>query len=122
MFGKYHYQYLVPQEEVAIEATGLFVTPFLLSHDNPYESTAFLVRNQSQYILYLGDTGADEIEKSNRMANLWDHVAPLIKNGQLKAIMIEASYGNSTPNSSLYGHLNPVWLMEDDHAPINRSI
>ena len=113
VIGKYQYHYLVPKEEIAVEGTSLFVTPFLLSHDNPNESTAFLVRNQCQYILYLGDTGADKIEKSNRLAELWAHIAPLIKNGQLKSIMIEASFGNDVPNSSLYGHLTPNWLMEE---------
>jgi cAMP phosphodiesterase len=113
VIGKYHYTYLVPEEEVSVEGTSLFITPFLLSHDNPYESTAFLVRNYCQYILYLGDTGADKIEKSNRIANLWNHIAPLIKNGQLKSIMIEVSFTNDMPNSSLYGHLNTKWLMEE---------
>jgi len=47
---KYTYQTLVPTKEIAIENTGLFVTPFVLSHVKPYESTAFLVRNQNSYL------------------------------------------------------------------------
>lgn len=40
------------------------VKAFSLSHVNPFESTAFLIKNENDYALYLGDTGPDEVEKA----------------------------------------------------------
>ena len=110
---KYTYKTLVPTTEIAIDNTGLFVTPFVLSHVKPYESTAFLVRNQNSYLLYLGDTGADKVEQSEQLAALWKAVAPLVMNNQLKAIFIEVSFDNSVPEKALFGHLTPNLLMEE---------
>ena len=39
------------------------VQAFPLSHVNPYESTAFLIKKDNNAILYLGDTGPDSVEK-----------------------------------------------------------
>jgi 3',5'-cyclic-nucleotide phosphodiesterase len=111
--GKYQYQYLVPEKEIEVPEAGVFVTPFVLSHVKPYESTAFLVRNQSDYLLYLGDTGPDEVEHSTQLANLWNHIAPLIQKKQLKFIFIEVSFSNKVADASLYGHLTPKWLMKE---------
>lgn len=113
VIGKYNYQYLVPEKEIEVPEAGVFVTPFVLSHVKPYESTAFLVRNQSDYLLYLGDTGPDEVEHSTQLANLWNHIAPLIQKKQLKGILIEVSFSNKVPDTSLYGHLTPKWLMKE---------
>jgi len=110
---KYTYQSLVPTKEIPIDNTGLFVTPFVLSHVKPYESTAFLVRNQNSYLLYLGDTGADKVEQSEQLAALWKAVAPLVMNNQLKAIFIEVSFDNSVSEKALFGHLTPSLLMEE---------
>ena len=110
---KYKYQNLVPTKEIAIDNTGLFVTPFVLSHVKPYESTAFLVRNQNSYLLYLGDTGADRVEQSEQLATLWKTIAPLVMSKQLKAIFIEVSFDNSVPEKALFGHLTPNLLMEE---------
>ena len=110
---KYSYQTLIPKVEVPIDKTGLFVTPFVLSHVKPYESTAFLIRNQNSYLLYLGDTGADKVEQSQQLAALWKYVAPLVMNKQLKGIFIEVSFDNSIPEKALFGHLTPNLLMEE---------
>lgn len=111
--GKYQYQYLVPEKEIEVATAGVYVTPFVLSHVKPYESTAFLVRNQSAYLLYLGDTGPDKVEQSTQLANLWNHIAPLIQKKQLKSIFIEVSFSNKVADGSLYGHLTPNWLMKE---------
>ena len=111
--GKYQYQYLTAGQAIEVPTTGLTVTGFSLSHVNPYESTAFLVHNNNDYLLYLGDTGADTVERSNKLWNLWTQIAPLIKNKQLKAIFIEVSFDNSLPDKSLFGHLNPKLFMEE---------
>jgi cAMP phosphodiesterase len=72
-----------------------------------------LVRSNDSYILYLGDTGADEIEKSHNMKNLWETIAPLVKTKKLKAIMIEVSFPNEQPDKTLFGHLTPRLLMNE---------
>ncbi len=113
ILNKYTYQPLLVQTEIAIPNTDLKVTPFSLSHVNPYESSAFLVRNNNDYLLYLGDTGADTVEKSNKLATLWTAIAPLVKTGKLKGIMIEVSFDNSMPDKALFGHLTPKLLMQE---------
>ena len=110
---KYSYQTLTPKLEISIDNTGLLVTPFVLSHVKPYESTAFLVRNQDAYLLYLGDTGADRVEQSDQLAQLWQTIAPLVIQNQLKAIFIEVSFDNSVSEKALFGHLTPNLLMEE---------
>jgi cAMP phosphodiesterase len=109
---KYHYKALEPGNEVAIDNTSMQVQVFPLSHSN-LTSTAFLVRSNDSYILYLGDTGADEIEKSHNMQNLWETIAPLVKAKKLKAIMIEVSFPNEQPDKTLFGHLTPRLLMNE---------
>jgi 3',5'-cyclic-nucleotide phosphodiesterase len=84
---KYTYQTLAPTKEIAIENTGLFVTPFVLCHVKPYES--------------------------EQLAALWKTVAPLVMNKQLKGIFIEVSFDNSIPEKALFGHLTPNLLMEE---------
>ncbi len=123
---KYHYSAMTPGVESAITQTSLSVKAFPLSHGNPYQSTAFLVRspgeppknaqggparNAEAFLLYLGDTGADSIERSDKLHLLWTEVAPLVKSRQLKAIFIEVSFSNQQPDKQLFGHLTPKWLM-----------
>ncbi len=111
--NKYTYQTLIPGKETALNNTSLFVTPYLLSHVSPNESTAFLIRHKNNYLLYLGDTGADSIEKSTRLLQLWKVVAPLIRDKKLKGIFIEVSFSNEQSESSLFGHLTPKLLMDE---------
>ncbi|WP_245917095.1 3',5'-cyclic-nucleotide phosphodiesterase [Mucilaginibacter yixingensis] len=110
--GKYHYSVLAPGAFVKIDHTDMQVQAFPLSHSNLI-STAFLVRNGSNYLLYLGDTGADEVEKSQNFKHLWDAVAPLVKAHQLKALMIEVSFPDEQPDKFLFGHLTPHWLIKE---------
>ena len=63
--------------------------------------------------MYLGDTGADTVEKSSKLAELWTAVAPLVKSKKLKAIFIEVSFDNSMPDKALFGHLTPKLLMQE---------
>ncbi|HTE02307.1 MAG TPA: 3',5'-cyclic-nucleotide phosphodiesterase [Mucilaginibacter sp.] len=109
---KYHYQTLIPDNETKVENTELTVKAFPLSHSN-LTSTAFLVRNNDNYILYLGDTGPDEIEKSHSLHDLWATIAPLIREKKLKAMMIEVSFPDEQPDKTLFGHLTPHWLMKE---------
>ena len=109
---KYHYKVLRPGEETPIENTEMTVKAFPLSHSN-LTSSAFLVKSQDNYILYLGDVGPDEIEKSHDLELLWQSIAPLIKEKKLKAIMIEVSFPDEQSDRTLFGHLTPHWLMKE---------
>lgn len=113
ILNKYTYNYLTPSKEIEIPSTELKVTSYILSHVNPYESSAFLVRNNNSYLLYLGDTGADEVEKSNQLEQLWKAIANKVIAHTLKAIFIEVSFDNAMPDKSLYGHLTPRLLMQE---------
>jgi cAMP phosphodiesterase len=112
LLKKYHYQVLIPDSTILIKNTEMTVKAFLLSHSN-LQSTAFLVDNNGAYILYLGDTGPDEIEKSHNLHNLWQAIAPLIISKKLNAIMIETSFPDAQPDKTLFGHLTPHWLMKE---------
>ena len=113
ILNKYTYNYLTPNKEIEIPNTELSVTPYILSHVSPYESSAFLVRNNNSYLLYLGDTGADEVEKSNQLEQLWKAIADKVIAHSLKAIFIEVSFDNAIPDKALYGHLTPRLLMQE---------
>jgi cAMP phosphodiesterase len=110
--NKYHYGVLNPGKEVDVAGTALKVQVFPLSHAN-LQSTAFLVDNKGSYLLYLGDTGPDEIEKSTNLQALWQAIAPIVKSKKLKALMIEVSFPNEQPDKTLFGHLTPNWLMKE---------
>src|SRR6185437_13011744 len=68
---KYHYVTMQPGEEITADRTSLQVRAFPLSHGNPYESTAFLVRSGEDCLLYFGDTGADSVEHTDKMQRVW---------------------------------------------------
>ena len=112
---KYHFQTLNIDEETPLSNTNMTVKAFPLSHVNPFESTAFLIKNEDNYVLYLGDTGPDSVEKSNKLKALWTAVSPLVQNKQLKGIFIEVSFPNEQPDKFLFGHLTPNYLMTELH-------
>src|ERR1700754_943236 len=116
LLKKYHYVSLQPEQEIAADRTPLHVQAWPLSHGKPYESTAFLVRSGDNYLLYLGDTGADTVEQSDRLHSLWMGISPLVRSGKLKAIFIETSFPNEQPDRSLFGHLTPRLLMQEMQA------
>lgn len=112
---KYHFQTLNLGEETKITNTSMTVKAFALSHGNPFEGTAFLIQNDKDAVLYLGDTGPDSVEKSDKLSLLWQSVAPLIQSKRLRGIFIEVSFPNEQPDNSLFGHLTPNHLMEEFH-------
>jgi cAMP phosphodiesterase len=113
MLGKYHYTTLQEGIATLVPNTSLSLTAYELSHVNPYKSSAALVRHDNHYLLYLGDTGADRVEKSNQLEKLWRNIAPLIKQKQLNSILIEVSFPNKQPENLLFGHLTPNLLLEE---------
>lgn len=117
---KYHYTVFTPGVETPVENTEMQVTAYPLAHSN-LTSTAFLLKNRDSYLLYLGDTGSDELEKSQNLKQLWTAIAPLIKSHQLKGIMIEVSFPNEQPDKSLFGHLTPRLLMKELQVLSNQA-
>lgn len=112
--GKYTYCDMSPGETQDVPGTSLSLRAWPLSHGN-LTSTAFLVRSGEKEILYLGDTEADHPDGEHQLRDLWKHVAPSIRAGRLKAIMIETTYPNSQPRDQLRAHLTPELLMENLH-------
>ncbi|WP_303311883.1 MBL fold metallo-hydrolase [Hymenobacter sp. BT730] len=111
--SKYHYQRLVPGQETPVAGTSMSVRAFPLSHSAPHQSAAILLKSQDSYLLYLGDTGADKLEKTHNLRGLWQTIQPLVVSRQLKAIFIEVSYPNEQPANQLFGHLTPALLLQE---------
>ena len=113
LLGRYRYQDLAAgAAPVPVEKSGLTVTAFPLSHSGAL-STAFLIRAGDDALLCMGDTGPDAVEHSTRLASLWQAVAPLVRAGQLRAIIIETSYPDPRKDAELFGHLTPTWLKRE---------
>lgn len=114
--GKYHYKDLEPGGTPApIAGTGMSVTAYPLSHGG-VTSTAFLLRSGADAFLCLGDTGPDAVEHSTNLEDLWRAVAPLVRQGRLRGMLIEVSYPDPVPDARLYGHLTPTWLNKELQA------
>jgi 3',5'-cyclic-nucleotide phosphodiesterase len=111
---KYAYTDLVPGTATPLAGTQMQVTAFPLSHSG-VESTAFLIESGTDALLCFGDTGPDAVENSGNIAAVWAAVADKVRQGQLKAIIIEVSYTNAQPDKSLFGHLTPAWLLKSLH-------
>jgi len=110
---KYQYKRLKIGEIDTVTNTGMTIQAFDLSHVNPMKSSAVLVNIGDSSIVYLGDTGADRVEKVTNLENLWQSIAPIIKSRRLKALMIEVSFPNAQPEKLLFGHLTPLLLNEE---------
>lgn len=113
ILGKYTYNRVKPSQSFSIENTTLSAEVFELSHVNPQLSSAILVKNNDEYILYFGDTGADRVEKTTKLNYIWEYISPLIINKNLKTILIEVSFPNSQAEDKLFGHLTPKLLNEE---------
>ncbi|MFC1813469.1 MBL fold metallo-hydrolase [Thermodesulfobacteriota bacterium] len=109
--GLYRYLALLPGVRTPIENTEMHVQAFPLSHGTHTDSVAFLVESNGYYVLYMGDTGPDEIENRTTTADLWRQITPLIQRKCLQAIFIESSYVDERSDSELYSHLTPAWVI-----------
>lgn len=110
---KYKYVALQQASENDIAGTEMSVTVFNTSHYNNYISSAFLIKSKDNYFLYFGDTGSDETERNNYLSDIWEKIAPLIREKKLNAIMIECSYPNEQKDEMLFGHLKPILLTKE---------
>ncbi len=113
LLKKYQYVRLTPGQPYEIDHTVLTITPFELSHSGDYRSTAFLIAADGSYVLYFGDTGPDAVENSQFLGDIWRTIAPLVKAGQLRGILLEASYPDGRPDNQLFGHLTPTWVVTE---------
>ncbi|MGL5236258.1 MAG: MBL fold metallo-hydrolase [Empedobacter falsenii] len=113
ILNKYYYKYAEIGIPFTIEGTNFTGTIYELSHVNPLKSSAILVENGSNAVLYFGDTGADRIEKTQNLSTIWKAIAPKIKSGKLKTMMLEVSFPNSQPEKLLFGHLTPKLMNEE---------
>lgn len=114
--GKYHLLELTPGAAAPLPGTRLSVEAWPLSHAGG-DSTAFLVHEPGgRALLYLGDTGPDAVEGQGRLARLWARVAPLAREGKLRAVFLEVSYPDPRPDAQLFGHLTPTWLARELRA------
>ncbi len=115
LLKQYHYSRLEFGKKILVPDTHFFVTAFLLNHGHGYPSSAFLLEANNYYLLYLGDTGSDQIEQSQDLKHLWQAIAPLIREHRLRALFIECSYADNRPDSLLFGHLKPKWVINELH-------
>ena len=113
--GLYTYKRLIAGERTHIENTTLHVEAFPLAHSTSEDSAAFLIESDGYFVLYMGDTGPDEIEQRTTTEALWKRIAPLIKENRLRMISIEASFVDSHPDELLFGHLTPKWILKSFH-------
>lgn len=111
---KYHFVRLQPGEEQAIEGTQMTVRSFPLCHAG-VPSTAFLLQAHNFSALYVGDTGPDDAEHCDNLHLVWQAIAPLVRQRQLRGMFVEISYPDKRDITHLYGHLTPRWLMAELH-------
>jgi 3',5'-cyclic-nucleotide phosphodiesterase len=102
LLGLYNYVVLKPGKSTNIAGTSMHVKAFPLAHGEFTDSTAFLIELNGSFILYMGDTGPDEVEKRSTTLDLWKLITPLIKAQSLHGIFIEASYPDERADDQLF--------------------
>ncbi|GAC27483.1 MBL fold metallo-hydrolase [Brumicola pallidula] len=110
--GKYTYVSLAGSSQQELLNTPMLVTALPLNH-NGIVSTAFIIEYKQDIVVCLGDTGADSIQKSDNLKNVWQFIKSKVREGRLKAIIIESSFTNEKPNDSLFGHLTPKLVNQE---------
>ncbi len=119
LLGQYQYQRLALEQWQDIPNSSLQVKSFLLDHYLGYPCTAFLLSKNNNYLLYIGDTGADSVQDSDNLLNLWRAIAPLVANNYLKSIIFEVTFANQRPDDRLFGHLTPHLAFEEFRRLVN---
>jgi len=90
------------------------VTHGLTKTGSVYESAVFFLRNNvtERELLFFGDVEPDSISSKPQTINVWKEAAPKIPH-TLASIFIECSWTSDRPNNLLFGHLNPVHLVDE---------
>ncbi|KFA55800.1 hypothetical protein S40293_01878 [Stachybotrys chartarum IBT 40293] len=80
-----------------------------------YDSSAYFIQEatHSREVLIFGDVEPDSISLSPRNMLIWREAAPKVMAGTLAAVFIECSYEDAQSNDRLFGHLKPVFVMEE---------
>lgn len=83
-----------------------------------YDSSAYFIQDQDhrREVLIFGDVEPDSLSLSPRNFLIWQDAAPKIIAGSLRAIFIECSYDDSRTDDRLFGHLKPVYVIEELRA------
>lgn len=115
LLKKYQYVRLPLHIPVPIPNTAISVEAYLLSHPRGYPSTAFLLKDHEDYLLYFGDTSSDSLEVEKHLARIWKRIAPLIREGKVKGIFLECSYPHKDAYQASFGHLDTKLMMAEMH-------
>jgi 3',5'-cyclic-nucleotide phosphodiesterase len=100
---------MAPGVSETVADTQMRVTAWPLDHGGVV-SSAFLIEGGQSSVLCLGDHGPDTPARAETHA-LWQAVAPLIRNGHLRAIITEVSYPDPRDDKQLFGHMTPSRLI-----------
>ncbi|KAK9474618.1 cyclic-AMP phosphodiesterase, partial [Dipodascopsis tothii] len=105
-------------------ARGLTARAFEVSHGclhsagqtvGAVPSTAFFLRDKhtGDELLMFGDVEPDSVSIDPRNRRVWHEAAGLFRAGRLRGIVIECSYASCQPESSLFGHMSPPYLIQE---------
>ena len=97
-----------------ISVSSMPVTHGLTKTGSVYESAAYFLRNNAtgRELLFFGDVEPDSISSKPQTVNVWKAAAPKIPH-TLASIFIECSWTSDRPDNLLFGHLNPVHLVDE---------
>jgi 3',5'-cyclic-nucleotide phosphodiesterase len=109
--AKYEMVSLEPGQPHSVPGTAMRVEAQPLAHGARVDSAAFLVDANGGTVVYMGDTGPDHLEDRPTTRLLWERLVPLVREGRLRAVFIESSYCDETPDDELFSHLTPKWVM-----------
>jgi 3',5'-cyclic-nucleotide phosphodiesterase len=113
--AKYESVILRPGESSSVPGTAMRVEAWPLAHGARVASAAFIVDANGHYVVYMGDTGPDQLEDQPTTHLLWERLVPLVREDRLQGIFIESSYPDGTPDNQLFSHLTPRWVMHAFH-------
>ena len=97
-----------------MSVSSMPVTHGLTKTGSVYESAAYFLRNNvtERELLFFGDVEPDSISSKPQTINVWKAAAPKIPH-TLASIFIECSWTSDRPDNLLFGHLNPVHLVDE---------
>lgn len=110
--GLYTYQRVTLFEKTPLANSEMSVETLPLSHDDHCQSSAFLIHYKDAFLLYFGDTAPDKNGKGKLYA-VWEKIAPLIREGKLKGMLLECSYPAGSGGEGGKFHLDTTTFMKE---------